>query len=321
VRRRLAFLGAAALVTAGCGGSAAKHAHGAAPAVPWTAAKPPQLGTRTPAPVACRASDLSVPAPVKFVPRFQGGIALVTLRNTGSRACRLTGRPQVRFVATRGPQQVEKAVPPTPTEFPDATYPQSSLLALQPGESAALTITWDNWCERLIKGKPHLPPSAIRITLPGGRGSVAADYNAVAECVDPTQPSIVGVSRFQPALVPDGRPWTSAYFRAEIPDQPVHARRGGVLRFRVVLTNISHTRADFARCPAYEQQLVPRGALEVFELNCTATHALAPGKSVAFAMRVDVPKSSPLGANGLFWELDPFGAQGPEVHARVTITR
>jgi hypothetical protein len=104
-----------------------------------------------------------------------------------------------------------------------------------------------------------------------------------------------------------------------VPGQPLHARRGGILRFLVVLRNASQTTARFERCPAYVQQLVPRGTVEVYALNCPAAHSIAAGKRLAFAMRVRVPKNAPLGRNGLFWELDPFGARAPQVHARVTI--
>jgi hypothetical protein len=38
-------------------------------------------------------------------------------------------------------------------------------------------------------------------------------------------------------------------------------------------------------------------------------------------MQVRVPRSSPPGANGLFWGLDPFGARAPQLHARVTIDK
>jgi hypothetical protein len=36
-------------------------------------------------------------------------------------------------------------------------------------------------------------------------------------------------------------------------------------------------------------------------------------------MRIRVPARAPLGANGLFWELDPLGAQSPEAVARVIV--
>jgi hypothetical protein len=57
------------------------------------------------------------------------------------------------------------------------------------------------------------------------------------------------------------------------------------------------------------------------ELNCRATPTIAPGKSLAFAMRVPVPRNAPLGHNGLSWMLDPFGQQGPELNARVDVRR
>src|SRR5206468_7749361 len=99
--------------------------------------------------------------------------------------------------------------------------------------------------------KPHLPPSALRITLPGGRGSLDMDYNAVPPCIDTRSPTTIGVSVFQPNLIPTGRRWTDAFLNASVPRQPVHGRRGGILRFRVVLTNGSHTTVRFDRCPAY----------------------------------------------------------------------
>jgi hypothetical protein len=304
---------------AGCGSGAKKNETVVVPAIPWVAKTPVQVAVRAPVATLCRAADLKPPTQVQFVPNVQGGIALVAIRNTGTRACRLTGRPVVTFVKKGGPVQVERAIPTTPSVFPEVTYPDSALLALRPGESGDVTITWDNWCDPVIPGKPHLPPSAIRIALPGGRGRVDTDYNAVPPCVDPNAPTTIGVSTFQPNLVPQGRPWTDAFLTASVPGQPVHARRGGILHFRVVLRNRSKTAARFDRCPAYAQQLVPRGKVEAFELNCGAARQIGPGKSLTFAMQVRVPPRSPIGPNGLFWELDPFGGRLPQVHAKVTI--
>ncbi len=306
-------------VVAGCSSSSKKQANANVVAIPWTATKPPQIAERAPAAVACRAADLAVRGQVKFVARLQGGIALVPVRNTGTRPCRLTGRPGVRFVKDGGPVQVQKAIPTTPSQFPEVTYPTSALLALRPGEAGDVTITWDNWCDPVIKGKPRVPPSALRITLPGGRGSVDADYNAVPPCLDPSAPSTIGVSAFQPNLISPGRRWSDAFLRASAPGAPIHGRRGGLLHFDVVLENIDRTTARFDRCPAYVQQLAPSGSVEVYELNCRAAHAIDPGKKLAFAMQLRVPKDAPLGANGLFWELDPFGARAPQLHVPVTI--
>ena len=309
-------------LAAGCdSGSNEKRQAATGPAVPWVASVPPQLAARTPAQAACRSSELTIPGQVKLIARLQGGIALVTIRNTGKRACRLTGRPSARFVKRGGPKQVQRLIPPTPSNFPEVTYPESSLLALRPGEAAAVTVSWENWCDPAIKGVPHVPPSALRLTLPSGRGHLDADYNAVPPCLDPRLPSTIGISRFQPTLVPSSRFFSDAFLQGSVPGQPVHGRRGRLLRFRVVLKNRSHTTANFERCPAYIAQLAPSGRVETHQLNCAAAHPIQPGKSEAFAMRVRVPRNAPLGANGLFWELDPFGSHNPQLHARVTIDR
>jgi hypothetical protein len=311
------------LFATGCD-SGSKHQREAAagPAVPWVASLPPQLAARAPAKELCRAAALRIPGQVKFIARLEGGIALVTVRNTGKRACRLTGRPGARFVKRGGPTQVQRPIPATPSNFPEVSYPASSLLALRPGEPAAVTITWDNWCDPVVKGVPHVPPSALRLVLSGGRGHLDADYNAVPPCLDPKLPSTIGVSRFQPSLLPSsGRFWSNAFLQGSVPGQPVHGRRGGLLRFRIVLRNRSHTTATFENCPTYIEQLAPSGKVEAHELNCAAAHPIAPGKSEAFAMRVRVPRNAPLGANGLFWELDPFGSHTPQLHVRVAIQR
>ncbi len=309
-------------LTAGCdSGSKQQRQAAAGPAVPWVASVPPQLAARAPAKTACRSSQLAIPGQVKFIARLQGGIALVTIRNTGKHACRLTGRPEVRLVKRGGPKQAQRPIPPTPSNFPEVTYPESSLLALRRGEAGAVTISWENWCDPVVEGVPHVPPSALRIVLPSGRGHLDADYNAVPPCLDPNLPSTIRVSRFQPTLVPSGRFFSDAFLQGSVPGQPVHGRRGRLLRFRVVLKNRSHTTATFERCPAYIAQLAPSGRVEANQLNCTAAGPIAPGKSEAFAMRLRVPNNAPLGANGLFWELDPFGSHNPQLHARVTIDR
>jgi hypothetical protein len=309
-------------LAAGCdSGSTEKQQAAIGPAVPWVASVPPQLAARAPAKAACRSSELTIPGQVKLIARLQGGIALVTIRNTGKRACSLRGRPAARFVKRGGPKQVQRQIPPTPSNFPEVTYPESSLLALRPGEAAAVTVSWENWCDPVIKGVPHIPPSALRLTLPGGRGRLDADYNAVPPCLDPKLPSTIGVSRFQPTLVPSGRFFSDAFLQGSVPGQPLHARRGRLLGFRVVLKNRSHTTASFDHCPAYIAQLAPSGRVEAHQLNCPAAHPIAPGKSEAFAMRVRVPRNAPVGSNGLFWELDPLGSHNPQLHASVTIER
>jgi hypothetical protein len=250
-----------------------------------------------------------------------GGIAVVALQNKGKQTCRLEGSPQVRLVKDGGPKQVNTPIQRPPLIFPDTAYPLSSLLAVKPGEYAGLTLTWFNWCDPQIPGKKRVPPSSVRITLPKGLGHVDADYNAVPPCQDPKRPSEIGVSPFETAKVKPMPPWTNAVVKASVPNQPVRAKRGAMLHFVVELKNTSRTTVTFDRCPAYVQQLVPQGQVEVHMLNCAAAKPIAPGASEAFAMNIRVPKDAPLGGNGLFWALDPFGAKTPQLNARAVIGR
>ncbi|MGZ4257907.1 MAG: DUF4232 domain-containing protein [Gaiellaceae bacterium] len=310
------------VVVAGCdSGSKPAHPGVTGPAVAWTSTRPSQLAERPAASRFCHASGLALRGQVKFVLRLQGGYAVIPVRNAGKQPCRLTGRPLVRLVKQGGPRQVQQPIAPAPSTFPEVTYPPPSLLALRPGESAAVTVSWTNWCDLKVPGKPHVPPKALRITLPAGRGHLDADYNAVPPCLDPKRSSVIGVSDFQTTPIPRGKPWSAALLTATVPDRPLHARRGGVLHYRVVLKNRSSTTVRFGRCPVYVEQLVPAGKIEAYLLNCGGAHAIAPGKSLAFAMEVAVPRKSLLGPNGLFWALDPFGAAAPQLNVRVVVGR
>ena len=99
----------------------------------------------------------------------------------------------------------------------------------------------------------------------------------------------------------------------------LHAVRGRVLRYSVLLRNRSRATLRFRTCPLVAQMLAPSGSVEAHQLNCGAAHPLPPGGSARFEMRLQVPSNAPLGVNGLFWELDPIGAQSPETVTRVVV--
>ena len=97
--------------------------------------------------------------------------------------------------------------------------------------------------------------------------------------------------------------------------------RGSTLRYVVELHNASTNQAlQFHKCPLFVQELAPKGSIQAYRLNCGAAQALEPGRSIRFDIALNVPSNAPTGDNGLFWELDPLGAQGPEATARVVIT-
>lgn len=314
-------LAALSVLAGGCGSAKHDAVKVDGPIVPWTASQPSQLAARTPASTPCRAADLRVTSEVDFEAYGNnGGIAVIALQNKGEQPCRLEGSPRVKLLKDGGPKQVDRPIARPPLIFPDTAYPVSDLLAIQPGEYAGLTVTWENWCDP-TRGAKRVAPKAVRITLPGGSGHLDADYNAVPPCLDATRPSTIGVSPWEPAKVKPVPPWTSAAITASVPNQPVRAERGRLLHFVVVLHNTSRETVRFDRCPSYVQQLVPAGQVEVHLLNCARAKPIAAGKSEAFAMAIRVPNNAPLGGNGLFWGLDPFGSKQPQLNARATIGR
>jgi hypothetical protein len=234
----------------------------------------------------------------------------------------------VRLVgAPKAPAQRQIPLPAQQPEFPRLVRPSSWLLSLPPGGSAALGVEWRNWCvpNARTATKPLVPPKAVRVTLARRRGSLDVPYNAVTACLHPGEPSTVGVRPFQPPLLPASRPWTQEVLRAKVRTLnggagPLRARRGELLRYAVAISNEGNRSVRFDRCPIVEELLAPAGRAEAHMLNCAAAHPLAPGATARFEMRIRVPANAPVGPNGLFWELDPLGAQSPEALARVIVS-
>jgi hypothetical protein len=318
-----------AVAVAGCSSAQATRPARPRHVIAWNGAVPGQFQARQRAPAAaCRASHLRVMGSgFHFVAGGSGGTGAVALRNTGHVPCRLTGRPAVRLVgAPRAPAQRQVGLPPQAPEFPALRGPAAALRALPPGSAAILSIEWSNWCVPGAAGsrKPQVPPKAVRITLGKGLGSLDANYNAVPACQAPRQPSTIGVRPFMPAPLPATSPWTTANVKATI--QPagggtaLTGSRGHLARFVVRLRNTSRVPVRFDRCPLLAEELAPAGQTEVHQLNCRAAGSIPPGKSLFFEMGIQVPASAPLGKNGLFWDLDPTGAQFPEAVSGLVVS-
>ena len=302
------------LVLTGC--STARHD---VPLVPWDDTV---MAAPSPAAAPCQAARLAATG-FQFTATASGGTGAASLRNTGPDACRLSGRPGVEVVgAVPAPSQRQLPLPADTPEFPTVVPPDSALSAVPPGGSVTVSVDWRNWC--VPAGAPApVPPRAIRLTLPDGGGAVEVPYNAVPPCETPGDPSTLGVRPFQPAPLPSSPPWTVTGLRATI--QPLTGNagltgtRGGTVRFAVLLQNPSSAPVPFDHCPLVVEMLAPAGRPEAHQLNCRAAGVLPAGGALRFEMRVPVPADAPDGANGLFWELDPTGSQGPQVTARVTV--
>jgi hypothetical protein len=261
---------------------------------------------------------------LQFAPAVSGGTGEVTLRNLGPKACQLTGRPNVQIVdAMPAPRQQQEQLPAEPPAFPTVIPPDSALLAVAPGAAVSLDVDWRNWCVPQTSRTP-VPPKAIRLTLPGSAGKIDVGYNAVPACDTPGAATTIGVRPFQPAPLPATKPWTSSIVQATIQPLsggkgPLTGKRGETARFVVQIRNPSAAPISFERCPLVVEMLAPAGRPEVHQLNCLAAAQLPAGGSLRFEMRIPIPADAPAGNNGLFWELDPTGAQGPEATSRIVV--
>jgi len=321
--RLLIFI--AVVLATGCS-STRQDPAGNGPLVAWDGTEPPQLRPAPAAPAPpCQAGALKVDgAGFQFAPAISGGTGEVTLRNAGSAACRLTGRPDVRVIgAVPEPAQRQTPLPAESPAFPAVVPPDRALLSVPPGAAVTASVDWLNWCISPSATKP-IAPKAIRLTLPSGTGSLDVDYNAVPACDSPEAPTTLGVRPFRPAPLPASTPWTTSVVQAAI--QPLSGgrgqltgRRGEEVRFAVELRNRSTAPIPFDRCPLVVEVLAPAGASEVHQLNCRAAGQLPATGSLRFEMRIRVPADAPPGSNGLFWELDPTGAGGPEAVSKIVV--
>jgi hypothetical protein len=321
---RAVVAGALLSVLAACSSTVRDPAAGM-PLVGWDSAVPVQVRVPVSAPaLPCQASRLRiVGGGFDFAPAMSGGSGEVALRNAGPDACRLAGRPDVRIVgAIPAPPQLQVPLPAEPPAFPAVVPPDGTLRAVPSGAAVTLDVEWRNWCLPQTSAAPT-PPRAIRVALPDGAGSIDVGYNAVPPCDSPSAASTIGVRPFQPAPLARTPPWTPATLQATIEPltgAQLSGRRGETVRFAVRIGNPSPAPITFERCPLVVEMLAPAGQPEVHQLNCRAAGQLPAGGSVRFEMRILVPGNAPVGPNGLFWELDPTGGQGPEAVSRISVT-
>jgi hypothetical protein len=285
--------------------------------IPWIDRQPVKASAHPPLAAPCRASQLGSRL---FLQGATGSlVGGVDLTNNGRRACALVGRPVVSFVGATKPVMVLAAAPQTGQ---DAALldPPGSLRALEPGKAASVSLWWSNWCGRggRAGGRGGVPPSAIRLGLPGGT-TVLLPLRRASRCDDPHAPSTIQVGPFQPALRhlgPSSRlPLAAAIFGS----RPFRARTGTIFHFVVGLTNTSSTPFSFGNtCPVYEESLDrPRG--HAYVLNCRPAGSIPPHRTVRFAMRLRVPAPSRGGDNLLTWELAPETYLAPNASADVRV--
>jgi hypothetical protein len=88
----------------------------------------------------------------------------IGLRNLSAETCTVKGIPQVRLLGAQGEPATAPSVP---------SGPAGSVVVLRPGKTARFTFSEPNACDARVAG------SRLRVTLPGGRGSLTVPLGAV----------------------------------------------------------------------------------------------------------------------------------------------
>lgn len=223
--------------------------------------------------------------------RFGRALEQLTLTNTSAEACTLSGAVQV--VAARDAHG--RAVPLKAR----ATAHE---VVLGRGQRALITLSAAGSCTAL--GTPGHDVIVRRLELHVGTFSVVTDANLNVACGDVQLAGPMALADEDTAETPSG-PWD-----VTIDDVPAAAAPGDELTYTVTLTNRSSTAQSLVPCPSYTEYFTATGGAEPevhserYALNCTNVPPVAPGASVAFAMRITVPATDSAGMAKVGWQLD-----------------
>ena len=260
--------------------------------VPWVdrpATSPPPFGPDSAPATPSPASPPCSAAQVKATSGGSGGaagndISVVALENVGSRDCSLSGYPtSLALVDAAG---VRHSMTPSHGTMFDSQY--SWPVDLHPGDTGRVGVTFSGGCA--AAQQPSRSPTqyiSVVLGLPGG-GTVSAPADVVGTCG-------IGVTQLgQPQPTPPAGPYDGLTADMHAPDTVVG---GSTLDYTVTLTNGSDHTIAFDPCPTYQQALyfvtappVPRPQPEFFELNCDTVRDIAPGQSIRYAMRIQIPQ-------------------------------
>jgi hypothetical protein len=247
---------------------------------------------------ACEAGDLK--AEITHTNGAAGNnIAYWTFTNVSETACHLSGVPDIRLLDSSG-NTLSAVIGKDACLWESDVQCAANLVAvLSPNGTAELTTT-----------SPNVPPacpttSAVLVfSLPDAGGDVSVTWANSDSCEH------IGVGRFLPieavTATPLPEPNLSAVLR--LPDS---VTAGTTLRFTVEISNRGPEPFSFGElCPNYFILIDPRDgtvhktAMENHSLNCHPAPEIAAGKSVTFAMEIDVPDTTPVGKSYVDWMLN-----------------
>jgi Protein of unknown function (DUF4232) len=126
---------------------------------------PPSTTSQSGSPTPSRCAASALGGSVQASDGAAGTIyTTIGLRNVSARTCTVKGIPQVRLLGAQGQPATAPSVP---------SGPAGSVVVVRPGKVARFTFSQPNACDARVAG------SRLRVTLPGGQGSVTLPLGAV----------------------------------------------------------------------------------------------------------------------------------------------
>jgi hypothetical protein len=237
----------------------------------------------------------------------------IAFRNRSASRCFVEGYPDVAVLDRKGallvqasglsgrgtyfdswpvvPVLMQPGVPP----FPPDVFPNVGTMPSLRGE-AFLNLSWYD-CRQ--------PQAAwLGIDLPNGGGRLTTPFvfkGAYSSACPRTDAD--GVSRGP--LSPAGYTTPSGFLFSDLSislQAPASAPHGSTLTFYVTLTNHDQVGFSLEPCPDY-REILDKASIQSYQLNCLPVSRIAPGDSVTFQMKAQVPASSIDGAHFLTWAL------------------
>lgn len=264
---------------------------------PWDGTPPTPRPTPTPKPIttpACRSGAIRAEVgETNGVSSHTGTV--VHLVNAGATACSLDGFPSLAGVTSSGRR--------VPLDAGHVTYIPGPGDGgdLAPGERGEVLVATTSACESF--GSVTYP--RVELTLASG-AAFTLDLPVDASCSVAVSMAGPPPRRYEPEPTPE--PGSVAALRATLERLPERVRAGGPLDYVVRLTNPTDLDVDLTDCPGYVQNL--GGLKRAHTLNCREAPVVPAGRSVRFAMRLDVPASQPSGDTKFGWTLMVAGGPG-----------
>lgn len=252
----------------------------------------------------CGASDLD------YLANSQGAtggqlVGWLTVSNRSSSDCFVSGRPLVVFFDAAGQAYAADARGADPAAGPPVLVPAGTPPLGTPGAWPGRASVQVGWAANSDVCRTDIVKTAgARITFPDGSSLDIPEFRG-SSCKGQ-----ISAATFKPVKVP-----APGVLRPSLDvtvDAPATTHAGELLVYAVSLTNTSDFSAWFnGTCPVYRADFNAQAVRLTkarqlgteMVLNCMGLDRIAPGQTIQFEMRLDVPADAAPGTYLIDWQL------------------